>query len=344
MNRDKTFLIFLSILNTGVFYLGNKFATWLLFISLSWKTNFVVQSLWGIIILILITFPVVLLSLLQVSLIKSFESKKYYFKISSYALYIIFAYSIFQPQQNIGLIIMSFVFIASFQFSTAFAESRLRNNTDNSKTKETEGEKNKINDKTESLDYVLLKPYIIAAYRNYLQNNFENTIGYCDKILNIDNNNLQALILRANSLSNLDYKIDAIEDYSRIIDNTDDNSNFYGLLGLAYHDIGEISKGTEFIKIAVEKGQKQYVNYIQMTEMMSDFVKDEIKYEKIKKRNGITFSVDEPLDIQEEINKLKTLLNNELEKNPENVLYKTTLDSIKKNDDFIKSINMLFNK
>jgi hypothetical protein len=92
----------------------------------------------------------------------------------------------------------------------------------------------------------------------FLAKEYRNCIAIADKILTIDPKNYKGLTARASSLANLNYHLDAIEDYQAALEIQNKDGNIHGLLGLTYRKVGEIEKSNYHLKRAIELGSKMY--------------------------------------------------------------------------------------
>jgi hypothetical protein len=111
---------------------------------------------------------------------------------------------------------------------------------------------NKI--KIQSLNPDLLK----KMNEKFISKEYQDCISIADKILDLDPKCHNALIARANSLSNLNFNLDAIDDYGAALKIEKNDGNTHGLLGLLYRKIGDLEKGNFHLQKSVDLGFKQY--------------------------------------------------------------------------------------
>jgi tetratricopeptide (TPR) repeat protein len=96
------------------------------------------------------------------------------------------------------------------------------------------------------------------AFEKYIVKDYKSAIAIYDRIIELDSENVDALEMRAQSLEILNFNLDAIDDYNKVISIDGSNANVFGLLGLTYKKIGELDKGNYYLQEAVYKGAKLY--------------------------------------------------------------------------------------
>ena len=110
---------------------------------------------------------------------------------------------------------------------------------------------------------------------------YNSALAIADNILEFNPNNYSALNFRAMSLENLNYNLDAIDDYENLLKIDNSVGNIYGLLGLTYRKIGDLNNSFKNLEIAIEKGQKQY----EMTYNLIQTCNDDLKLRMIENGN-----------------------------------------------------------
>jgi tetratricopeptide (TPR) repeat protein len=108
------------------------------------------------------------------------------------------------------------------------------------------------------LQKVSVDSLLKRAIEKQLLKDYKAAIAIVDKILVLDQNNYEALICRGSSLENLNFNLEAIEDYEKALKINNSDPNIYGLLGLYYIKIGDIENGLRNLKNSVQMGLKFY--------------------------------------------------------------------------------------
>lgn len=144
--------------------------------------------------------------------------------------------------------------------------------------------------------------------RKFIAGELHDSIAIADSLLEINPNSRKVLIYRANALSNLNFNLDAIDDYENALTINDFDGNTHGLLGLLYRKIGENENGDFHLQKAVEQGYKQYqlnidvfqISLPQVTELL---IAEGKKAENNLRRNKSDFE-DSGTDVDEEAFKI----------------------------------------
>lgn len=188
-------------------------------------------------------------------------------------------------------------------------------------------------------NYQLIKELSSEASNRFLNKQYESAVALTDKIFLLDQNNFSALNIRAMSLENLGYYLDAIDDYNKAIELRPNDANLIGLCGVCYNSIGDFQKAREYLKISVNKGMKIYVTSLQTIDILSEATLKMMKEhrstpERMKRRTGKEFTIsNEAVNLKTIDDSLKEFyLNtkNALNADPENKHLKELVDHYKK--------------
>lgn len=185
----------------------------------------------------------------------------------------------------------------------------------------------------------LIKELSSEASNRFLNKQYESVVALADKLLLLDQNNFNALNIRAMSLENLGYYLDAIDDYNKAIELRPSDANLIGLCGLCYNSIGNFQKAREYLKTSVNKGMKMYATSLQSIDTLSEATLKVLTErrntpERRKRRTGNEFTIsNEAVNLNSIYDSLKEFYSNSknaLNVDPENKYLKELVDHYKK--------------
>lgn len=176
------------------------------------------------------------------------------------------------------------------------------------------------------------------AINRFMSKQYESVVALTDKIILLDHSNYNALNMRASSLENLGYYMDAIDDYNKAIELKPNDANMIGLCGLCYNSIGELQKSKEYLEKAVNMGMKMYATTLATFSILSEKTlkmmgETRNTPERRKRRTGNEFTVShEAVDldtINESLRGYYNSMKNALTVDPENKEIKLLVDHYK---------------
>lgn len=162
----------------------------------------------------------------------------------------------------------------------------------------------------------------------FLSKQYESVIALADIILLFDQDNFDVLVMRAMSLENLGFILDAIDDYNSAINLHPTDANVYGLCGVCYNLLGDFQNSIKYLETAVKGGMKFYNATLYSITMFSPDIRKgltEIRNtpENRKRRTDKDFTIkNEAINLGTINNNLKEFhadLKNILKSDPENV-------------------------
>ena len=146
----------------------------------------------------------------------------------------------------------------------------------------------KINKSDYYTPEIELKPLIIRAFEKYTISDYRSAIAIYDKILDLNPLLAKHIVMRAQCLERLNYNLDAIDDYESAISINDSDGNWFGLLGLLYHKIGNLDKAENYLKLSIEKGWKMYEPNLKMLSFLTSEDVRKALIEKCNKPENLT--------------------------------------------------------
>jgi len=190
--------------------------------------------------------------------------------------------------------------------------------------------------KRKSKEDSIIKMLESESSMRFLNKQYESVIALTDKILLLDGNNYKVLTMRAMSLENLGYYLDAIDDYNKVLELNPDDANIIGLCGLAYNSIGDYTEAREYLAKAVQKGMNLYATNLNVLEMLSErnlikMIAEKKKTpENLKRRAGVEFTIsNEAINlstINDNLKEFYAYLKASSEMDPDNQKIKSLID------------------
>lgn len=167
-------------------------------------------------------------------------------------------------------------------------------------------QKNKKPINQKSVDYDELEIIMKKAIKLSVLGNHYEAIAIYDKVLDEEPNFISALTLRAQSLEQLNYNLDAIDDYELAESIGEIDGNTYGLMGLLYKKVGMFEKAKKYLTIADANGAHQYgfmlpsFEHIFTSDTLREMMMKKInESDNLKRRNRADFIFTNP-EIDEE--------------------------------------------